>query len=682
MGVSILKLTVKDVESVDGLTKENSGTLAFLPMEALKQYLEKGQVLGAKTDGGKLAGFILYSAHSKYFRIVNLCVSKDFRAQGIARCLVNELKKRAAAQRKKSVQLYCRRDFDAHGMWKKLGFISLGEKPGRAAKGSVLTFWCLNLEPDDQLSLFQTQTSGESLDVAIDSQVFFDFQEEDSDKSQPSKSLLSDCLVDSFQLFVTGELFNEITRSNDPQRREVSRARADGFPKLTYETNLMERFERSLKTILPSRNESQQSDIRHLAQTAASEIGVFVTRDSGLLRKRKREEILNLTGIQVVSPTELILESHQISDRNSYSHANVSGINIFWKRLTAEDLRDDILDSFLEQGERRGAFRQNLESFASRPENYFCELLRSETQPVLIRVFSKNAGEPCDVFSIHLCRVAKGVNHSLYEPYLVIDTICKAIQRGRCVMVKFEKNCVHSRFVKHLLSMGFVECDNGDYLRFCFPVCATRGQMLSAINGLCPAIASKFNDMEDLEIERRCSPIDLESGENKYFLIPIKSNYAMNLFDTKQAGANLFGVIGVNLNVLLRWENVYYKTKSHHCMLQPPARILWYQSGKEGAVTAVSHLDEVKIDVPKILFQQFKKFGVLEWKEIWEMCKNKTSTEIMALKFSNTFVFPRRASLTDLRKIFDEDGVGLSLQGPLKILHTTFQKIFKLGYSE
>ena len=72
------KLTVADSEAVDALMMRNSSTLGFLPMEALRDYLEKGTVLGIKLESGKLIGYLLYAAYADRFRIVHLCVSEDF----------------------------------------------------------------------------------------------------------------------------------------------------------------------------------------------------------------------------------------------------------------------------------------------------------------------------------------------------------------------------------------------------------------------------------------------------------------------------------------------------------------------------------------------------------------------------------------------------------------------------
>ena len=117
-------------------------------------------------------------------------------------------------------------------------------------------------------------------------------------------------------------------------------------------------------------------------------------------------------------------------------------------------------------------------------------------------------------------------------------------------------------------------------------------------------------------------------------------------------------------------------------MLVPPARILWYVSRSEKQIVAVSHLDEVEIDIPQELFKKFKRFGILEWKNIYELCDGDLSKEIMALKFSHTFPFRQPVSLEAMRTVFEEDNVGLSLQPPSKIPIETFRKLFRLGYPD
>ena len=117
-------------------------------------------------------------------------------------------------------------------------------------------------------------------------------------------------------------------------------------------------------------------------------------------------------------------------------------------------------------------------------------------------------------------------------------------------------------------------------------------------------------------------------------------------------------------------------------MLKPPARILWYESGPKRQIVAVSHLDAVEIGTPKALFKKFKKFGILEWKDIFQMCKRDPLKEIMVLKFSHTFPFQEPISLDALRTVYQEDGVSPTLQSPSRVPMERFQKLLRLGYPE
>ena len=249
MQITMEQLTLADLDAVDDLMKRHSRTLGFLPREALQSYLmrQRGGVLGAKTNAGQLVGYLLYAANPNYFRITHLCVLEECRGQGVAKRLVNGLKDFATTQR--SIKLNCRRDFPANDLWPKLGFVALANKRSRSRAKHFLTIWHLTLGPDDQLDLFQAITSnrldlfqaitsGSSLDVVIDAQIFFDFDEPDSAKTKPSKVLLSDFLIDSLNLLITDEIFNEIDRQDDPKLRNKSRNRAHNSSKAEYNSHL------------------------------------------------------------------------------------------------------------------------------------------------------------------------------------------------------------------------------------------------------------------------------------------------------------------------------------------------------------------------------------------------------------------------------------------------------------
>ena len=668
--ISLSKLKVGDLRAVDVLMKRHSQTLGFLPMEALREYLAKGRILGAKDNQGQLAGYLLYYSSSNRFRIVHLCVSESFRGLGVARCLLEMLKGSVTTQ--SHIKLDCRRDFSANSLWPKLGFVPINEKPGRSLARLPLTTWYLALDPALQmdLGLFQASTSDDTLDVIIDAQVFFDLFSDDSNTSEPSKALLADFLVDSLNLWVTDELFNEVDRNKDPAEREEGRKRLQRFPQVTSSPRRFDDSYSRLKAILPHSKVSQDSDVRQLAKAASSDVHVFVTRDEALLKKA--QDIADLTNLRVISPTELIIQLHELLERQSYGPERVSGLRLGWHRITSNDLASFPFDSFLNEGERLGKFKEDFNRFLANPEHYESELLKSEDNISAVRILDGNSN---GIMTVRLARIAASTDKSLFGRFLIADTVARAITRD-VDMVRFPSPAVTSSLMPDLLEMGFVE-SNDYFEKFCFSHRLEREEVQDRITQLSPASRDHYQNMSNLELERHCSPLVLTQDQN-HFLVPIRPGYALSLIDRYQSSGDLFGG---DPNVLLRWDNVYYRKATMRETIKAPAKLLWYVSGSQGQIVAVSLLDEVAIATPEELLKRYKKFGVFGWADLYKMCKGDTSVKLMALKFSHTTPFRRRIHLKEIRKVYDGMGKGLSLRSISRISPEAFEKLFGLGFS-
>ena len=668
MTIKISKLTSAWLEAVDELMKQNSKTLGFLPREALQSYLEKNSVIGAISDDDKLVGYLLFGANSDYFRITHLCVAEEYQGQGIARQLVNELMESTSTQ--KAIKLNCRRDYPVNKLWPKLGFVAVDDKESRAREERFLTRWQLTLAPDNQLQLFQARTSDDTLDVIIDAQIFFDFYEPDSDKTKPSKALLSDFLVDSLSLWVTDALFNEINRQNNRERRENSRNRVHNFHRVEPDLHAVEAFCELLKGLLPCSKPREESDVRQLANAAASSVNTFVTRDRALLQKSN--EIGELTGLEVINPVKLIMQMYELAEKQSYTTDRIAGLGLHWERLKSGELESFPFNSFLKRQETKGRFREKLDPLLADPSRYECELLRSGREIMAIRVLGERDNR---ILCSPLARVAFSDRHSLFGRFLIADTISRAVEKN-LNMVEFQGSALTASLIPNLLEMGFINHGNR-FVKFCFSHILDRDDVLSAILELCPEGKAHYDSMSNPELERHSSPLVMESTDMENFLIPILPAYAMSLFDRRQSADDLFGG---DPSVLLRWDNVYYRTATHHKMLRAPARILWYVSQSQKQIVAVSYLDDVAIDTPKTLFKQFKKFGILEWKHLYEMCGGNSSKRLMALKFSHSFIFRNPIPLDVIRSIFKNNNTGLSLRGPLKLRPEIFRKLYKQGF--
>ena len=670
--MDLAQLTSADLDAVDVLMKRNSRTLGFLPAEALSDYLHRGQVLGAKFGEDQLVGYLLYAPSQNRLRIVQLCVAEESRGCGVASRLLEKLKDVATTQY--AITLSCRRDFPAHHLWPKLGFVPIGEKPGRSQAGHPLTLWHLALNPTNQmdLGLFRAQTSDEAVDVIIDAQVFYDLSDSNSPESERSKALLSDSFVDSLNLWTTDELLNEIDRSNDPEQRRAGRDRIRQFPHVAYSSPMFESFYAGLRGILPHRTPSQDSDVRHLAKAASSDVNVFVTRDQAI--QRKAQDIADLTNLRVLSPTDLIIELHELLEGQLYSPDRVAGYRLGWYRFTARDRASLQLASFINEGEGQRKLRGVLDHYLERPNDYRCDLLKSEGEYVAIRITTTT---PEGAMNVPLARVARTADRSLFGRFLIADTIAKAVDDNRD-MVEFESNGLTPSLVPDLLEMGFTKLGDA-FTKFCFARCLDREGVLQDVSAVSRELGTALDDLSDLELERYCAPVSLGADQN-YFLVPIQPGYALSLIDRPLSSSDMFGG---DPSVLLRWENVYYrKAATSRRILKAPGRILWYVSRSQKQIVAVSHLDEVVIDTAKELLRRFKKFGVLGWEELYRMCAGDTSMELMALRFSHTFVFRRRIPLTEIRAVYKENASGLTLQLPTSMPASRFEKLFNLGFPD
>ena len=668
LSTTISALCVEDVDSVDALMKRCSGTVGFLPLAALRDHLEQRCVLGAKNSTGDLIGYILYAANRDRFRVAQLVVAEGYQGQQIARRLLEALKATATTQ--KVIRLTCRNDFPAHRMWPQLGFVPVDERPGRSEQGYPLTLWRLTLAADDQLALFRANVSEEVLDVIVDAQIFYDFDEADTDHTQPSKVLLSDTFIDSLNIWFTDELFVEIGRNHNSVQRRQARERAKELLEIKYDLLRFERFRSALQRMLPSNTQSQVSDINHLAKAASSDVRMFITRDDALLRRAS--EIRSSVGVHVLGPTELILRLSELSGKHVTTSERVAGLSLEWRRLTAQEFAQFPFGRFLEKGERLSLLRRRLERLLARP-NPALEVLWSEDHPIAFRVLTHEGPKS---LAIALARTTLSEDQAFFGSFLMADVVYRAVRDGM-EMVSFETQAVPSSLTTGLSEMGFIK-DDSKLVRLCLPRYMSHADTLRTIARLSPDSLDTYGTMSSAELEVACSPLASDAEQN-YFVIPIREGYAMNLFDRQRSARAL---IGGTPEVLLRWHNVYYRTATLHKMIQAPGRLLWYISGGPKEIVAVSHLDQVVIGPAKDLLRRFQRYGTLDWNDLYRMSNGDASKPLMALRFSHTFPFQCPVSLTRMWKVLDEEGIGRSIQGPRKISANAFVKLFRLGYPE
>jgi hypothetical protein len=167
-------------------------------------------------------------------------------------------------------------------------------------------------------------------------------------------------------------------------------------------------------------------------------------------------------------------------------------------------------------------------------------------------------------------------------------------------------------------------------------------------------------------------------------MVPIWTDWAMQLFDFNIASQDLFGG---EPSLLLNVENVYYRAASPSPKnLAAPARILWYVSkGKDHyqggmSIRACSYLDEIVIDKPKPIFSRFRRLGVYQWPDVFQVAKENLDQEIMAFRFSHTEVFNNPIGKNELASLWQaETGDNFHIQMPIFIANQLFFRLYKMG---
>jgi hypothetical protein len=186
-----------------------------------------------------------------------------------------------------------------------------------------------------------------------------------------------------------------------------------------------------------------------------------------------------------------------------------------------------------------------------------------------------------------------------------------------------------------------------------------------------------------LKIEKALWPVKITDASIPSFIVPIRPEWAMHLFDTGIGSQNLFGG---NPHLVFRVENAYYRSSIPR-VLDTPGRILWYVSKHTGkyqdteSIRACSYLDEVVIDRPKPLFTRFRRLGVYKWDDLFKLAKRDLETKIMGFRFTKTEMLARPINKKALQKVWREQlGKNFHIQSPIRIPPTVFFDLYSSSF--
>lgn len=600
--------------------------------------------------------------------IAHLCVTEAHRGTGVAKKLFAGIKAHAEERDLRGIGLHCRRDYPAYGMWPKLGFAAIASKPGRGADGTDLTFWWHDLHAEDLFTLFEDADN--RLRVALDCNIFRDLHDTSEKRNQEAKFLPADWLSGQIELCIVKELFNELDRLVLPLSREPLRRDAHRYRCLDHDEPRADVIYEELKEMFGHSNPTrkQESDMRHVAMCAAAETEVFLTRDDEVISHAA--EIGERYGLQVIRPVDLISRFNETEQAALYQPARFASTDIQKSRPRPEEL--DVLAEKLHAPSQRETRVQ----FVAKLRALLCDVQATVTAAVtdgapLFLVAHRQTSTRCEIAVLRCNRsalAATALRHALL--HITADT---AKLGGRLIVIR---DSLLSEEVQSILhELGFrIGADGWEKVTLRFlgdaPSLATALKSISQ-----PALPC---DVSGTDIEAQYWPAKVLGTGVDTWAIPIRSTWATALFETSFADEQLFRP---KRELILSRENVYYSAAIQSGMEGGTGRLLWYVSTKDrhqaGAQTirACSRLLEVRRGPAKALFNEFRRLGVFEWREILAIAGGDSAKEILVIRFADTELFEQPFPGEQAKDL----GIRNNFTSPVKAPETAFAEIYRHG---
>ncbi|NEO23877.1 GNAT family N-acetyltransferase [Moorena sp. SIO4A5] len=679
------------LRTVKALGRAHATTLGHFPEGAFDQHALSGQILVALTPEKKCTGYLLYRKVRRHniIVIVHLCIEPSWRGNGIAKKLVNYLSQNT--QDFYGIKLKCRRDYGLEKMWSHLDFVPLAEKPGRSKDGKLLTVWWRDHDHPTLFSTVATQKLESKLCAVIDTSVFFDLQGDEARSKAESDSLLADWLQPDLELCITNEIFKVINSIDDSKQRNGKRQLADTFTQLPYNQKDFQTACRALtKVLLSTQVTINKSDLSQLAIAIASDAPFFLTRNSQILAIA--DAINQEFNLSILSPTSLIVKLDYLHEYINYQPVRLAGTGITRQRVHKFDQVRFLSETFLvgAKVEKLSNFQGRLGYIIANPDKFKCYIiLQSEKNPLALIAYHTHKNNELNV---PIFRVRSGPLEETLARHLIFWFISLSV-RENLPFTRITEPYLDHTILSGIQDDAFFKVKDG-YLNANLAVAVTATELSDYLTTLanrsqdynfCLKIADTLKTDKlttavktTLDVERILWPAKIIDADLPTIIIPIQAEWAKELFDEDLANQLLWRS---ETDLALKRELVYYRSHRGNGGLKPGVvgRILWYVSYNKkycgtGKVRACSRLDEVVVNKPKNLHQQFRRLGVYELEDLMKLTKNDPNKKLMALRFSDTELFKNPIDLAEIQEIL---GKRLTLQSPLRIYQEQFTIIYR-----
>lgn len=678
------------VKEVNELADANSRTLGFLPRPVYKQRAKDPGILVAFIDQN-MVGYLMWSINTKKrtAKLLHLCIKPEYRGRQIAKLLNNELIK-LARNYSREIRLECKDNYGIDEMWRALGYSSIFEKPAKM-KGDTLKVWSIQFANSTLPSIFSCYTSDfTNLKCSIDAYTLQNFIEEDK------QELSIEWLRTYLNVCVTEEILNEIDKVYFERRTHLRNLVNSQFlMQICEPLDFQESFELLKNIVTKNKLELDEVSVRHIARCLAADIPYFITQKNNLLNLSSF--FYESIGLRIISLEDAIDLRDTNTDIIEYEPLRLENKSVQFKIL--DEFKLEIIATAIftiYPNSSRDELFKNLRRYNIKNNNFQDFVLTYQGEPNIIVVYDISQKEQLEV---PLLRVLKEISLTTTLLNFVVHKLLEIAISKKCSFLKITDPFIREPEKLILERQYFTKNIQGfEWVKPCYRETLKSTEIISYLgkiskdnpeySNMSHCLKSWLNSEEVLndplhcmDMERLLWPLKIEDAYIPNFIIPIKPEYAKELFDKKLARENLFGVQRTEL--FLGLDTIYYKnSKSNAGLKKAPARIFWYVSKSKdsgysnlSSIRACSQVDYVIVDTPEALYTKFQHLGYYNLEQIKSCSK---SNQVMAIKFSHTELFENPIHQNVIKQCLESSA---PMQSMRQISQEEFITLYRLGFN-
>jgi len=418
--------------------------------------------------------------------------------------------------------------------------------------------------------------SDRRLIVAVDVNVLIRLHaEDDACGNEVAKALEADWLADLVEICVTPETLVEANRAADDAKREVTRGWIRQHRMLSPDNAAVEKAKGTLSAFFPPESlvtENDISDFNHAVYALAAGAEVLITLDGEFLERAT--SIGDKIELRVLDPAAFVLELDQITREREYAPSRLAGSRITG-RLVQDADRTALSTHFqaIGDGESRAQFDAKVAACLAQPATYTVRCFEHPDDGPLALLTQTTAAS--GRVTVPLFRVREHRLSPTIARHVLSLLVGESANKGQCVFEVTDDH-LHETVMDALAECRFRLRGNA-HVRATYPGIHSATDVADFVRaqGAETGLESGFAELTPqaaMNLERDIWPGKLRDSPLPAFVVPIHPTFAMHLFDTRLANADL---LGAQADLALACENVYYRS-NQACGLIAPARVLWY----------------------------------------------------------------------------------------------------------